>query len=745
MAEISIVKISALPVAEQIGDEDLLALAQDGATKALAYGTIKDDISEELAPDATLSEAGKAADAKAVGDALALKADVTAVTAEVSRIDTALAAKANTNDVNAALATKANADEVAAALALKADASTVNAELATKADTDTVNAALALKADKTEVTAGLAAKQNVLTFDSTPTEGSTNPVTSGGAWDSVTELKNDLSYESNKRSLIGKETFPVEKHLTYAQIPFEHGIVYASNNELVYSTNATGIRTTEIYDLEAGDVISLTDFTQAFIAYLGFYHTDGTWRSLGGNLTEAYTVVYPGRYYVTLKKTGSPNITDVDSVAAYLNITKNKTAFEKVKEYTEENIPLLLKTQAFYNNLDNVNLIKTFFDSVTQGRYNPFNIFSSTVEANDKRICGQFEYDAKSITFRCDNPDYKIAYACYESDGTYITGSGGNAFHDAGIYTVEGNIHYIRYMIAKVSSSATIVPDDIIDAQFYITETINNAARLSDIHRDDFFRLKVATYNIGHFSYGVDPYGIAPELYDTKLPNWFKFFGENEFDICGCQEDYIYIDQAGTVSAEEGFWSKLFRHNAYRYNQSGFGWESLRSKYTLHNIGTVQTVVDGVTRTYRCANIYVNGKDIFLLSVHLYPSQEEDGPIVRAQEFAQIATVLAQKEYYIVFGDFNTMSTSEWDNVLNDGQGNKICNMANGGLFGWKWTYSNNPDDYSHYDSPTGTKVRCLDNILTSKNIQIEYADVINCYSQTTSDHIPVFASLVVY
>lgn len=98
-----------------------------------------------------------------------------------------------------------------------------------------------------------------------------------------------------------------------------------------------------------------------------------------------------------------------------------------------------------------------------------------------------------------------------------------------------------------------------------------------------------------------------------------------------------------------------------------------------------------------------------------------------------------------MFGDFNTMSTSEWDNVLNDGQGNKICNMANGGLFGWKWTYSNNPDDYSHYDSPTGTKVRCLDNILTSKNIQIEYADVINCYSQTTSDHIPVFASLVVY
>lgn len=188
MADITLVKISALPVAEQIGDEDLLALAQDGATKALAYGTIKDDISAELAPDATLSDAGKAADAKAVGDALALKADVTEVTAEVSRVDAALATKANTNDVNAALATKANADDVTEALALKADSVTVNAELATKADTDTVNAALALKADKTELTSGLAAKQNVLTFDSTPTEGSNNPVTSGGVYGAVNAL-----------------------------------------------------------------------------------------------------------------------------------------------------------------------------------------------------------------------------------------------------------------------------------------------------------------------------------------------------------------------------------------------------------------------------------------------------------------------------------------------------------------------------------------------------------------------------
>lgn len=144
MADITLVKISALPAAEQIGAEDLLPVVQEGATKAVAYGVIKDDIANELAPDATLSEAGKAADAKAVGDALALKADKTEVTAEVNRIDAALATKANTNDVNAALATKANADDVTAALATKANTNDVTEALALKADTATVNEALTI-------------------------------------------------------------------------------------------------------------------------------------------------------------------------------------------------------------------------------------------------------------------------------------------------------------------------------------------------------------------------------------------------------------------------------------------------------------------------------------------------------------------------------------------------------------------------------------------------------------------------
>lgn len=197
MADITLVKISALPAAEQIGAEDLLPVVQEGATKAIAYGVIKDDIAEELAPDATLSEAGKAADAKAVGDALALKADKTELTAEVSRIDAALNTKVNNTTytaeverINGAIETKADAAETTAALATKANANAVTEALALKADKTEVNAGLELKADKTELTAGLATKQDALTFDTTPTDGSTNPVTSGGVYTEFADLKN---------------------------------------------------------------------------------------------------------------------------------------------------------------------------------------------------------------------------------------------------------------------------------------------------------------------------------------------------------------------------------------------------------------------------------------------------------------------------------------------------------------------------------------------------------------------------
>lgn len=54
-------------------------------------------------------------------------------------------------------------------------------------DISEIWASLGEKANSEDVTEALAGKQNVLTFDSTPTSGSTNPVTSGGVKEAIDE------------------------------------------------------------------------------------------------------------------------------------------------------------------------------------------------------------------------------------------------------------------------------------------------------------------------------------------------------------------------------------------------------------------------------------------------------------------------------------------------------------------------------------------------------------------------------
>jgi hypothetical protein len=241
MAEIDLIKISELPATSTIGDTDELAVVQDGATKKVPYSVLKDGA--EVTPDTTLSEAGVPADAAAVGAALAQKANQAAVTQ-------ALDAKADKTEVagisgdieELASVVESKADKTA--LNKKADRSTTNAlrqdlttlygivnqkadktelnaqignvtaELASKANTADVNNLLAAKANvaspvftgrpqaptaaKGTATPQLATtafvqnaiddKQDALTFDTTPTENSQNPVTSYGVWQA--ELKN---------------------------------------------------------------------------------------------------------------------------------------------------------------------------------------------------------------------------------------------------------------------------------------------------------------------------------------------------------------------------------------------------------------------------------------------------------------------------------------------------------------------------------------------------------------------------
>lgn len=143
---------------------------------------------------------------------LAEKADADDVYTK-SEVDTALAGKANANavytksEVDAELADKqdvitdlATIRSGATAGATAVQPAELSAGLATKQDTindlATIRsgaAAGATAVQPSQMQAALAGKQDVLTFDTTPTQGSTNPVTSGGIYNVIGDIETLLA------------------------------------------------------------------------------------------------------------------------------------------------------------------------------------------------------------------------------------------------------------------------------------------------------------------------------------------------------------------------------------------------------------------------------------------------------------------------------------------------------------------------------------------------------------------------
>lgn len=84
---------------------------------------------------------------------------------------------------------------------LESALSTINTTLSAKANASEVNTALESKANASDVQTALEGKQNTLTFDSTPTANSTNPVTSGG----VKAALDGKAEQAHTHSAIGDE------------------------------------------------------------------------------------------------------------------------------------------------------------------------------------------------------------------------------------------------------------------------------------------------------------------------------------------------------------------------------------------------------------------------------------------------------------------------------------------------------------------------------------------------------------
>lgn len=283
---------------------------------------------------------------------------------------------------------------------------------------------------------------------------------------------------------------------------------------------------------------------------------------------------------------------------------------------------------------------------------------------------------------------------------------------------------YIRFLGKKADSSAVISPHEAVNINAVVTI---DGQTPKDI-------INVMTYNIGHFGYGVST-GIPDNVYDEKLINYRRFFAEQNCDIVGMQEFTTSISQDGSKNANDELFDYLYP-NSYSWSMSN--WECFKTKIPVdwREINKLPTT----ERYYISEYITINGKVVYLINVHLTPGTSAEHVQKRIDEANDILDILADKERFIMFGDFNPEPGEEDSlfKIFSDAG----YNLANCGWFGKFLTWSSNRADLDTDDPPTGERLYYIDNIITSSNITIENVERLTVFSKLSSDHIPIRARL---
>ena len=160
----------------------------------------------------------------------------------------------------------------------------------------------------------------------------TSATTAGNAVrEQFTELKNDLNN-------VGEYAInTIVKEIRYPLLPFEMGAINITTSGWTYADNPKRIRTPEGKEiwLDAGDMISLTDYTNARF-FLGVRQKDGTYLSASWK-TADFTVTYKGWYVLLVARINNEvALSSVAELADLVRITKVSTLQEVVQSDTKK-------------------------------------------------------------------------------------------------------------------------------------------------------------------------------------------------------------------------------------------------------------------------------------------------------------------------------------------------------------------------------------------------------------------------
>lgn len=248
-------------------------------------------------------------------------------------------------------------------------------------------------------------------------------------------------------------------------------------------------------------------------------------------------------------------------------------------------------------------------------------------------------------------------------------------------------------------------------------------------------KLRVATYNVGHFNQGVAGglevrgevvYGKEGKQRYARMEliNWREWISQQSIDFLGVQEWNKYFDEDGTLDAEQEL-LKPFYNNVYFGDEHKWIYNGIATNYKLTNL---RQRYWGGEYYALIGDLKVGEKTITVMSLHI-PWQKEwhtdalDAFLEEAQKY----------EYVIAMGDYN--ATDEEQMKFREAG----FNMANGGYQGWHGTTAGSLT----LDGRSGGKDRNIDNIITSSNIKIMNVSV-PYTGLNDHDHLPVIADLII-
>lgn len=386
-----------------------------------------------------------------------------------------------------------------------------------------------------------------------------------------------------------------------------------------------------------------------------------------------------------------------------------------------------------------------FSDLIAQGRQSAYmtwmgkwvngswssmdNYENPTPTESTRRIRNEIIFDKETdIEIRLANPGYQITCMAFDENNILCFRSSPAYSDESRLITGAKTLRMImKNSEDSGSHNVDITFADLAKSGLSIVPHVTN--------KQDAIRLKVMDYNIGRFSYGVSPKYLS-QNHDEKLANYKKFFFTEACDILGMQECNQYLDASDSTGTESA--NDIIFYPLYPYSRDNYGNTCIKSKYKLYNAQTL--TFECSDRKMAAGYIHVGDKQIFVVSTHLTPNagQEE----MRAEEMAELITILSKYKYFICFGDFNTLTGEESLYELLKVAG---FHVADGGYLPYEWTYSMNRDDYSRDVPVDPDRKYLLDNIVTSSNIIIENFKIRkDMYTLLSSDHIPVTAELVV-